>query len=544
MGKLKSLLKLKPFLKKYRLILFGGILCLITSSIVSTPVPYLIGHLLDKVLIGNKSSREFYLYISIIAGLYLLNYIISLISNNLFIKVNNYVVNEMRYSVMKKIMDLPMSYLSSTQKGYVQARISECSTVGSIFSPMVVNLFLSFISAIFAAVTMFIINYKLALVVLALAPVFYFCSKASTRGFMKNTKDMMESSAVLNGECFEIINGIEDIKVLGGKEKHLSKFETKIGELINFSIKQSKSMILFMQNMGLINNAGTLLILFASGLLIMKGQFTIGLYTSFTLYSARVFASTQGMATLSTTIKPVCLSIERIYELLDMKGENDGKNINLNSTIETIELNNVCFRYKDNLPYALNNITFSIHKGDHMLLKGENGSGKTTLVKLLLGLYTPTSGKILINGIDASGINCDSIRQRIGVVSQNIFLFKGTVLENILYGQENKSRKDVEKTIESLGLHDYIDRLAKGLDTEISQNTSGVSGGQAQIIAFIRACLSRKDVIILDEPISNVDAETRNLILHILKESKFNGILIVISHQTEGMGFLNKIIEI
>lgn len=544
MGKWKSLLKLKPFLKKYRLILFGGIFGIILSSFISTPVPYLIGHLLDKVLIGNKSYKEFYLYIVVIAGLYLLDYIISLISNNLFIKVNNYVVNEMRYSVMKKVMDLPMSYLSSTQKGYVQARISECSTVGSIFSPIVVNLFLSFISAIFAAVTMFIINYKLALVVLALAPVFYFSSKVSTRGFMKNTKDMMESSAVLNGECFEIINGIEDIKVLNGKAKHLTKFEARINELINYSIKQSKSMILFMQNMGLINNAGTLLILFVSGLLIMKGQFTIGLYTSFTLYSARVFASTQGMATLSTTIKPVCLSIERIYELLDMKGENDGKGTYLNSDIETIEIKNVGFQYKENLPDVFKNINLSFKKGDRVLLKGENGSGKTTLVKLLLGLYTPTSGKILINGLDASGINCDSLRRRIGIVSQNIFLFKGTVLDNILYSQENKNRNDVENIIKNLGLKDYIKRLSKGLDTEINQNTSGVSGGQAQIIAFIRACLSRKDVIILDEPISNVDVETRNLILNILKGSKFDGILIVISHQTEGMDFLNTVIEI
>ena len=544
MGKWKSLIKLKPFIKKHRLILLGGIFGIIASSVVSTPVPYLIGHLLDKVLIGNKNYREFYQYISFIAGLYLLDYVISLISNNMFIKVNNYVVNEMRYSVMKKVMDLPMSYLSSTQKGYVQARISECSTVGGIFSPIVVNLFLSFISAIFAAVTMFIINYKLALVVLALAPVFYFSSKASTRGFMKNTKDMMESSAVLNGECFEIINGIEDIKVLNGKAKHLTKFKARISELINYSIKQSKSMILFMQNMGLINNAGTLLILFASGLLIMKGQFTIGLYTSFTLYSVRVFASTQGMATLSTTLKPVCLSIERIYELLDMKGENDSKSTCLNSAIETIEISNVGFRYKEDLPYVLKNVNISFEKGDRVLLKGENGSGKTTLVKLLLGLYTPTSGKILINGLDASNINCDSLRQRIGIVSQNIFLFKGTVLDNILYGQENKCRNDVENTIESLGLKDYINRLAKGLDTEISQNTSGVSGGQAQIIAFIRAYLSKKDVILLDEPISNVDVETRNLILHILKESKFNGILIVISHQTEGIDFLNKVIEI
>lgn len=142
---------------------------------------------------------------------------------------------------------------------------------------------------------------------------------------MKNTKAMMESSAVLNGECFEIMNGVEDIKILGGKKQHLASFQAKITELIRYSVKQSRSMILFIGNISLINDAGTLLILLISGLLILKGQFTVGLYTSFSLYSVKVFASTQGIASLTTSLKPVFLSIERLYELLDMKDENDGR---------------------------------------------------------------------------------------------------------------------------------------------------------------------------------------------------------------------------
>ena len=544
MGKWGSLLKLRPFMKKYRLILIAGITGIIVSSVLATPIPYLIGHLLDKVLMGNKSYHDLYLYIGIIAALYLLQYAVSLVSKNLFVRINNSVVNEMRYSVMEKVIDLPMSYLSSTEKGYVQSRISECSSVGSIFSPGIVSMFLSIADALLAIVTMFAINYKIAFAVLVLTPVFFFSTKVSTKGFMKNTQGMMESSAVLNGECFEIINGIEDIKVLNGKKNHLAKFKTKISEMVKYSVKQSRSMILFVGNISLINNAGTLLILLLSGILILKGQFTVGLYTSFSLYIAKVFASTQGLATLGTTLKPVCLSIERIYELLDMKDENSGRNKMLDSDIETIEFNRVGFRYKEDLPDVFKEISFQLEKGDKVRVEGENGSGKTTLIKLLLGLYQPTSGTITINGIDAATVNCDSLRQRIGIVSQNIFLFRGTVLDNILYGQNAKKRKDVQTLIGQLGLQDYMGRLAKGLDTEISQDTSGVSGGQAQIIAFIRALLSEKDVIVLDEPISNVDAETRKLILQILKKRDYGGILIVISHQSEGMEFLSKVIKV
>lgn len=476
--------------------------------------------------------------------LYLLDYGVSVGAQNLFVKINNSVVNELRYSVMRKVLDLPMSYLSTTEKGYVQARISECSSVGSLFSPTIIGMFLSVISAMFAVATMFAVNWKLALVVSALTPLFFLTSKMSTKKFMKNTKALMESGAVLGGESFEIMNGIEDIKVLGGKCQHLAAFRAKIIELVHHSIKQSRSMILFMENISLINNAGTLLILLISGLLILKGQFTVGLYTSFSLYSVKVFASTQGIASLSTSLKPVCLSIERLYELLDMKGENDKREEQLNSAIISVDFQNVGFRYQSELPDVFSDVTFHLEKGDRVLLKGENGSGKTTLIKLLLGLYEPFSGKILINGKDAAGINCDSLREHIGIVSQSIFLFRGSVLSNILYGQKEKNKQDVQSLIEDLGLKDYIARLPKGLDTEISQNTSGISGGQAQIVAFVRALLSGKELIILDEPISNVDAETRDLLLHILKERNLGSILVVISHQTEGLDFLNKVIEI
>ncbi len=543
MGKWKSLLKLWPFLKKYRLILLVGIIGIIFSSLLSTPIPYLTGHLLDNVLMGNKSYTNLYLYSGIISVLYLLDYIVSLVSKKLFVRINNSVVNSMRYSVMDKVMDLPMGYLSNTEKGYVQGRISECTSISNIFSPTIVSMLLSIISALFAAMTMFVINYKLALVVAALTPIFFFFTKVSTKEFTKSTKDMMESNAVLNAECFEIMNGIEDIKVLRGKMQHLSNFHIKITELVYSSIKQSKSMILLVENIRLVNNVGILLILLVSGVLIIKGQFTIGLYTSFSLYSAKVFASTQSIATFSASLKPVCLSIERLYELLDMEDENHERSCKLNS-ITTIEFDQVSFRYKNNLPDVFSKINFKLVRGDKVLFKGENGSGKTTLVKLLLGLYQPTSGVIRLNDQDSAMISPESLRKRIGVVSQNIFLFRGTVLSNILYGHEDKNRQDVQSLIESLSLQGYIDRMAKGLDTEVNQNTSGVSGGQAQIIAFIRALLSEKDVIILDEPISNVDIETSNLIIQILENKEFDGILIVISHQTNGMKFLNKIIEI
>ncbi|MCB2353767.1 ABC transporter ATP-binding protein [Clostridium estertheticum] len=544
MGKISSLLKLTPFIKKHKLVFIAGIIGMLLGSVIATPIPYIIGIIMDKVLIAKKGYNQLYYYIGIIAVFYVLRYFISIFSNYMFVKINNLVVNELRCTVMDKVMELPMSYLANTEKGYVQSRIAECSTVGSIFSPSYVGIVLSLTDAVLALVTMFAINYKLSIVILILTPLFFFSSKMSMGNFMKNTKEMLEYNATLNGECFEIINGIEDIKILNGKNNHLKKFNDKLSKLVKSSLKQSKSMIIFMGNITFINNFGSLLVLLIAGILILKGEFTVGLYTSFSLYITKVFSSIQGIGTMGTMIKPVCLSIERVYELLDMDDENSGKNQNLNEEIKSIKFENVAFKYKNNIKNVLNNINFEIIKGEKVLIKGENGSGKSTIIKLLLGLYNPVKGRILCNNIDMSMINTKSLRERIGIVSQSIFLFKGTVLANILYGQTKKKLKDVEELIKKLGLQEYINRLPKGLDTEITQNNSGISGGQAQVIAFIRVILSNKDVIILDEPISNVDVETRDLILGILRDEDFEGTLIVVSHVIEGMDFLDRVIEI
>ena len=179
-----------------------------------------------------------------------------------------------------------------------------------------------------------------------------------------------------------------------------------------------------------------------------------------------------------------------------MKDENTGKNQYLNSKIQSIKIENLAFKYNENAKNVLKSFNLEINKGDKVLIRGENGSGKSTFIKLLLGLYSPSKGKISYNNIDSSLINNKSLREKISIVSQNIFLFRGTVLDNILYGQVQKNREDVEILIENLNLREYINRLPKGLDSEISQNTAGISGGQSQVIAFIRAMLSNKDVMI------------------------------------------------
>lgn len=535
-----SLFKLKPYIKKCKLWFFGGILGMIICSAIYIPIPYLMGYIIDTILLKHGSYNELYKLITILALFYILRYVISIYSKKLFIKIENFVVNEIRISMMDTIIDLPMSFLSKNEKGYVLGRISECSNIGILFSPMFVSTFLTVFDLMFALIMMVSLNYKLTIVVLVLIPIFYCTVKSSSKHLTESTKVLLETSAILNGETYEVLNGIEEIKILNGKETQLIKFKSKLEAMVKGGIKQSIQFLLLMENITLVSNLSTLIILLFSGVLILKGELTIGIYTAFAAYMSKVFGSTMSFANLGMTLKPVCVSIERIQEFLDLTDENDHRSENIGEAIETIDIENLSFKYEVNGQNIINNLKFIINKGDKLLLKGENGTGKSTLIKILLGLYDPSEGEIFINDKKYSNLNKKSIRKRIGVVSQSVFLFKGSVLENILYGQVDKNKEDVITLIKDYNLGKYIDSFDKGLETEISQNGAGISGGQTQIIAFLRATITKKDIIILDEATSNLDKETREVIHGILKEKDIANIMIIISHQEEGLEFINK----
>lgn len=533
-----------PFVRPYRGRFALGCLGLLAGSLLALPGPLLIGQVTDRVFLGSRSLEQLLVYLAVIAGLYIVGYAVSIATQTAFVRINNLVVNDMRTAVMSKVMDLPMSYLSGVEKGYVQARIQECSSIGTLFTPSVISTFFTVVQATMAIVTMFVLNWMLALVVVGLAPVVLLTSRSSGRALAAGAKENMESTATLNAACFEIVNGIEDIKILNGKAPHLKLFAEKIARLVESGVKLGRMGVVFMGNILLVNNATSLLILFVAGLLILHGQFTVGLFLTFSQYSTQVFSSTTSISTLITFLKPVCLGTERLYELLDMAAEDGPGAHELTEPIRRLDFEDVSFRYGDELPLVLGGVSFSIDAGERVLLQGANGSGKTTILKLLLALYRPTSGRITINGEDSCNLRSADLRRRIAVVSQSIFLFHGTVLDNILLGQQGKTRSDVEALISRLGMERFFSRLADGLDTEITQSSSSVSGGQAQVIALVRALLSDSDVMLLDEPVANVDAEARDLVVGCLERGQFNGMLIVISHQTEGLEFLRRRIRI
>lgn len=540
----KNLLFLFSFMKKSKKIFVIGVIGMVLASIVVAPVPYLIGYIVDKIILVDGSFDDLLKIVILLIGLYLIRFIISMIYQYYFAKLQQVVVNEVRISMVEKILDAPLSYINKNEKGYILGRISESGSIGSIFSPVILNNIIGIFDMTMSILIMMRISKKLTMVALIVIPIYFIISKYSTNKVVKSTTSVFENSAIVNGEVYEILNGIEDIKMLSGKILQVKKLSEKLNEMIKSVLKQSFSFIFFIENIILANNIVTTLVLFISGVLILKNELTIGIYTSFSIYVSKILANTQAFASLELTLKPVCISIERVKEFFGLENEDSKEYDVLDESIESIELQDIGFRYKDNSELVFDNINYKFENGDKVFINGINGSGKTTLIKLISGLYNPTMGKILINGKDSCNINKTSIREKIGVVSQNIFLFKGSILDNILYGHNNKEREDVIELINKYNLDIFVNRFNNGLDTEIVQSGAGISGGQAQLIAFLRAIIKRKDILILDESTSNLDIETRKSIIDIIKENDLCNILIIISHQDEGLDFIDKSISL
>lgn len=531
-----------PYIKNSKRYFIWGLLGIIFVSAIVAPVPYLIGKVLDIVLEKNVTFFDIRGILIFLLLIYFTKFFVNIIYQYLFAKLQQNVVNEIRLSMFERLIDAPLSFINKREKGYILSRIGEVQQIGAVFSPTIITSFVGIFEIIFCLIMMLSINVKLSIVALIIIPVYFVISQVISLKITQNTIKMQEDSAKLSADVFETLNGIEQIKILNGRKIQLNKIYSKSKTLIKSAIRQNLSIASFMQGISFASDLITVGILALAGYLIINKEITVGVYTAFSLYIGKILVVTQSVGTFEMTIKPVCATIERIKEFLFLRSENNANANSLNESICEIRFENVSFGYDDNNLF-LKNVTQKFVEGDGVLLLGENGSGKTTFIKLLAGLYEPIEGKILFNGKDFLQLDKYDIRSKIGIVSQDIFLFRGSVIDNILFGVSGKNEKDVWELLKKYGLVSYIDRFPNGLDTEILQNGVGVSGGQAQIIAFIRSIITKKDILILDEATSNLDQEACQKIISILRDNRLCRILIIISHQQFEYEFINKIIR-
>ena len=528
------------FAGKYFYLFIIAEICILVTYTVSLLLPLNLVRLVDDVLYGGDRA----LFGEVVLT-YLLFFALSTVFNLIYSftwqSLNNRYVVDVKNAVYEKVVYSKADFLSEMNVGDVMHRID---LDAEEFIHIIQRNIFHFVNSIFmcSAIVFIIwrINYIIALLLVAAAllPIII------TRLFSKITERLMresrDTSGVFTGKLFEILKGMREIRLLCAQWWAESNIVKPLKKLITLGNRIRRVDFTVDKAIYLINLITSIIIYSVSVTLIADERLTLGYFLASVQYIALLHRKFNWMLRIYLDWQGRKTSVDRVSELLNNEIEDDSGEA-IEGAIESIEFRNVSFAYKE--VQVLNKLSFKINKGEKIALVGTSGVGKTTVIGLLLKLYKPCGGEILINGINIENIMFSDIRRRIGVVQQDILLFDESIRYNLLLGNEDVSDEELLNVCERVGLRELIEAFPEGLDTKIGSNDRGLSGGQKQRVMIARTMLKKSELFIFDEATSALDVETEKMITEDIKN--IGGVTtIVISHRLAAIKNCNKVIVI
>lgn len=451
----------------------------------------------------------------------------------------------MQKDLTNRILKLPLEFFSNSESGYIVSRFKEIDSLSPLFSLQSFKLILSVFEFIGALVIMLSMNVQLTLLLILVIPVFYVVTRTFESAFARVTDETMEKGAIFHGKIQQSISGAEEIKRMSLEEKEAQKINEVNKEYVKSAIKYGILLSFGSEAIILLSSLAGVLLLYLGGRSILQESISVGTYMAFAGYFGKLYAPVVNWSLSMYTFKPAFVALERIRDFfLRYPEEDEGTDKIKIDKINEIEMRNVNFRYPDGKEYVLRSFNLKAETGDKVLLKGPNGSGKSTVIRLLLGFYENYEGEILINGVKLMKISKKSLRSRVSIVSQRIFLFNDTIENNIKI-VDNVDDEKYEMALIKSGLKDFVESLPLKDQTLVGENGVKLSGGQIQKLAIARAIVkSDSDVFIFDEATAHLDTDTRELIKKFIKEELNDKICVIIDHSDYFDDACNKIVHL
>ena len=433
----------------------------------------------------------------------------------------------------RHVLELPMNFFGTRKVGEIISRFMDASKVREAISGATLSIMIDTLMAIVGGIILYIQNKQLfaitfIIVVLYAAIVFSF-----NKPIRNINRTQMENNAQLTSYLVESLNGIETIKAFNAEYRANNETEKKFIRLLKSVFKGGWIGNLQSSLTGFIGSVGGIVILWVGAYAVLRGEMSIGQLITFNALLAYFLDPVRNLINLQPMMQTAIVASDRLGEILDLeleKSENEDKKLNPANLKGDIEFKNIDFRYGTR-QLVLKNISMSIKQGDKIALVGESGSGKTTLVKLLMNFYPWEKGDILINEYNIKDINIDRLRERIAYISQDIFLFSGTIQDNLCLGIENVNLEETINASKMAKAHDFINDMPLRYNTMLEENGANLSGGQKQRLAITRALLKKPDILIMDEATSNLDSITEKAIEHTINESTKGITTIIIAHR-------------
>lgn len=439
---------------------------------------------------------------------------------------------KMRSDMFEHLQDLPYSYYDEHETGKIMSRMTnDLQNVSELAHHGPENFFICGVMVVGSFIYLFIVNWTLALIIFACVPVLIFISlimrKRMRDAFTENRKNV----ATINQSLESSITGIRVTKAFTNKQKELEKFEIGNKEYVSSRSKAYKAMGMFHSSTSFVMDIFNVVCIVSGGLLVINKTLLLEDYMAFAVSISLFLSPLTTLINFVEQYQDGVTGFKRFIEIMDEPVEKENENPKDDITLNgNISFKNVSFSYNDKQE-ILNNVSFDINKGEMIALVGESGGGKTTICHLIPNFYKASSGKILIDNIDINDLTFKTLRKSIGIVQQDVFLFNGTIKENILYGNLNASDEEVIQAAKKANIYDYILSLPEGFETPIGERGVKLSGGQKQRLSIARVFLKNPPILILDEATSALDNTTELLIQESLNELCKGRTTIVVAHR-------------
>jgi len=550
---MKALKYLNKYFLKYKYRLLIGLFITFFSNYLALQIPQLISNSLDTAqdfkngVISDLAMVKSDLLnnILLIIGAALLSGFFTFLMRQMIIVTSRLIEFDLKNEIYQQYQRLSLNFYKKNKTGDLMNRISEdVSKVRMYFGPAVMYTMNMIVLFAVAIIKMYNIDTTLTNYTLLPLPVLSVSIYLLSRVINKRSMIVQQYLSKLTANAQETFSGISILKSYGIEKNAMVEFGT-ISEISKEkNIDLFKAQALFFPLMVLLIGLSNILVIYIGGLRYIAGEISIGVIAEFIMYVNMLTWPVAVVGWVTSIIQEAEASQERINEFL--KHEPEIKNlIETPSTINgTIEFKDVSFTYDDTNITALKNLSFQITQGETLAILGNTGSGKSTILNLIARLYDVESGEVLIDGINIKDINLDDLRQSVGFVPQEAFLFSDTIKNNIKFGDDNASDAKIEQAAKDAYIHHNIIEFNKGYHTYVGERGVTLSGGQKQRVSIARAIIKEPKILIFDDCLSAVDTETEEIILNNLYKVSHNKTTIIVSHRVSSVKNADKIIVI
>lgn len=533
-----------PVLRRYRGVLAQVFVASFVVQLFGLANPLLIQVIIDKVINQRSLDTLQVLGVALVA-VTLLEGVLGSLKTFLFAETTNRIDQRLGAEVIDHLLRLPLGYFDRRPVGELGTRIAELEKIRNFLTGQALTTILDALFSVIYIAVMALYSWVLTLVALAVLPIQVGLTLLGAPLFRRQFRQAAEENAKTQSHLVEVLTGVQTVKAQNVEMVSRWKWQELYSRYIARTYEKTITGTAVTQASQVLQKLSQLLVLWVGASMVLKGELTLGQLIAFRIISGYVTQPLLRLSTIWQNIQELKVSFERLADIINTpleSNETDQAKIPLPPIDGKVTFDDVTFSFSPSAPAVLKNISVTIEANSFVGIVGQSGSGKSTLVKLLPRLYSPNSGRLLVDEYDIDKVELYSLRRQIGIVPQDPLLFSGTISENIALTQPDADSDDIVEAARMAGAHEFIMQLSSGYSTNVGERGSNLSGGQRQRIAIARTLLSKPKLLVMDEATSALDYDTERRVCNNLLESINSSTVLFITHRLSSIRRADRIL--